>query len=182
MVFLIHMKIKPWLFTVLCALLLCSTTTVGAVQPTTVQKISPTNDQTILISTAGPVTHLITKIQLLNGSSDEITQINRIINSRILHLMLPLIIIPVEHLDFIITYKLNGLLPRGKFSYYTSFTNYMNGTIFNSTSLVNKKHTIHVENFGGVFLFTRTTPFRPFDHRTAKFQLIGACEKITILS
>jgi len=176
------MKIKPWLFTILCALLLCSTTIVGAVQPTTVQKVSPTNDQTTLISTAGPITPLITTIQLLNGSSDEITQINRIINSRMLHLILPLIVIPVEHLDFTITYKLNGLLPKGKFSYYTSVTNYMNGTISNSTSIINKKHTIHVENFGGVFLFTRATPFRPINHHTAKFQLIGACEKITILS
>lgn len=176
------MKIKPGLFTIICVISLCSITVTGVAQPKTFQNFSLSNNQATLISTAGPVTPLITTIQLLNGSSDEITQINRILDSRMLHLVLPVAVIPVEHLDFTITYKLNGLFFKGKFSYYTSITDYMNGTISNSTSIINKKHTIHVENFGGVFLFTRATPFRPINHNAAKFQLIGACEKITIQS
>ncbi|MCX6664475.1 MAG: hypothetical protein NT038_00205 [Euryarchaeota archaeon] len=176
------MKIKHWLFIIFCVISLCSITITSAAQPKTFQNFSLSNNQTALISTAGPITHHITNIQLLNGSSDEITQINRILDSRMLQLVLPVAVISVEHLTFTITYKLNGLLPNGKFSYYTAVTDYMNGTISNSTSIINKKHTIHVENFGGVFLFTRATPFRPINHQAAKFQIIGACEKITILS
>ena len=179
------MKIKLLCYAIFCAVILSSTTLLVDAQPqltTSSELTSKTQDPVTLISSAGPVSRLVTTIQFTNGSQDQIQQLTRIINSRILHFILPLKVFSVEHLDFTITYKLPVLSRKSSFSYYTSVTDYQNGTVFNSTSLINQVHSITVKNFGGVFLFTRAMPIKPVKHTVAKFQLIGACEDITIVT
>ncbi|MEM0493246.1 MAG: hypothetical protein QXS02_04770 [Candidatus Thermoplasmatota archaeon] len=138
------------------------------------------SNETIMISTAGPVNRLITMIEFSNESSPEVDRIRRIIDSRILHLLVPLLVIPVEHIDFNVSYNIHVLLRRSPLSYYTAVTSYKNGSIYNSTCIINQPHSIKVKNFGGVFLFTRSKPFNPFRYTAAKYQLIGGCEEVQI--
>jgi len=138
-------------------------------------------NETIMISTAGPVNRFITSIEFSDGSSVELEKIKNIINSRVLHFILPLVVIPVEHISFNVSYKIPVLSRRSTLSYYTAVTSYMNGSIHNSTCIINQVHGVNVKNFGGVFLFTRAKPFNPFKYTVAKFQLIGACEDVTIM-
>ena len=141
-----------------------------------------TSDGYIMFSTAGPIAKRFTTITFENGSQDDIEIIQRTIDRKVLQLVLPIQVVPVDHLDFSITYERTILLPRSAKAYYTSVGYYENGTIFNSTTIINQKHTIVVEDFAGYFLFSKSHPFRIGKDTQAKFMFVGSCEHILVLN
>jgi hypothetical protein len=145
------------------------------------------------IATAGPILKRYTEINLLEGPTLKIKQINRNLNRRLLRLsiVLPVLLIRVEKLDFTLYYR-QDLKNNSRFSYATLFGeaiydeegNYVD--ITNETYYHNKINKINVENFTGFFIFIRTRAFRLIpiasSHRlisSAQFIFTGFCDNIT---
>jgi hypothetical protein len=143
--------------------------------------IESEENETILM-TLGPISPLfnITKITLLNGSSSEIEKIERILNNRILQLILPLTIIKCSGLDFSVSYLKNVpfFIPIIRhLSYWTTIYNDSNFP-FNKDSIFGKSHTIVVDGFNGYFTFAR---LRIWKGSPALFAFSGNYDNVTII-
>ena len=141
---------------------------------------SDENETTLM--TFGPISPLfnITKITLLNGSSSEIEKIERILNNRILQLILPLTLIKCNNLDFSVSYLKNipFFIPIIRhFSYCTTIYKDSNFP-FNKDSIFGKSHTIEVDGFDGYFAFAR---LRLWKGSPALFSFSGNYDEVTII-
>jgi hypothetical protein len=133
---------------------------------------------------AGSLSPSITDITITNSSSLRAKLIERMISSKIIHLIVPRSLsIPIRNLDFTITYSkdIEGRLMSKRFGYVTSIVevNVSNGEITNSSHIVkiNEQHTIHVEGFKGFFSVSRARPLRL---NPARFQFIGTYDSVTL--
>ena len=143
--------------------------------------IESDENETILM-TVGPISPLfnISKITLLNGSSSEIEKIERILNNRILQLILPLTLIKCSGLDFSVSYLKNVpyFIPIIRhLSYCTTIFKYSNFP-FNKDSIFGKSHTIVVDGFNGYFMFSRV---RLWKGSPALFSFSGNYDQVTII-
>jgi len=134
------------------------------------------------ILTFGHISSLIniTEITLINGSSSDIDKIQRIINSSILHLILPPIWFWCDDIDFSISYNQNVpfFIPYIRHaSYFTTLYEDIDFPI-NKETIWGKKHTVLVEGFDGYFCFQR---LRPIKLAPALFLFVGSYEKVTII-
>ena len=166
---------------VIMILLSCSML-VSAQQPFSAITQSSTEDGHILFSTAGPLTHRHVTINIDNGTEEVLQQINRVISMKLIHLFVPILVIPASHLNFTISYKKTVLLPRSGNSYYTSVATYDNGEVIDMNTIINKPHSLIVKDFGGYFLFSRARPLRIGDLGPAKFMFVGSCEHVLVLT
>jgi len=134
------------------------------------------------IITIGPVSPFfnITEITLINGSSSEIENIQRILNNRILHFILPLTYIECKDLDFSISYSKNIPFFIPFIRHVSYFTSLFEGVDFpfNNETIWGKKHTIFVEGFDGYFVFHR---LRPWKISPAIFSFAGSYKEVTII-
>ena len=147
-----------------------------------IDEITIDNNQTrTILVTNGPIARRLTGISLTNGSNSQIQQIQRIINRRILQFIRPLAIIPVSDISFSITYRRNIISPRSGFSFQTTTTDYVNGSITNTITVRNERHTVIVEDFTGFFYSLRGRPIRPLKLRPASFGFVGSCESAIIV-
>ena len=145
------------------------------------------------IATIGPVSKKYSNVNLLDGPTLKVIQINRNLNKRLIRssIVLPVLLIKAKGLSFTLTYK-QDLKNNSKFSYATLFGeaiydeegNYVDMT--NETYLYNKINKVSVENFTGYFIFFRTRVFRfsplTSSHRLmypAQFIFTGFCDNVT---
>lgn len=145
------------------------------------------------IATIGPVSKKYSDLNLLDGPTLKVIQINRNLNKRLIRssIVLPVLLINVKELSFTLTY-IKDLKNNSKFSYATLFGeaiydekgNYVDMT--NETYLYNKINKISVENFTGYFIFFRTRAFRfsplTSSHRLmypAQFIFTGFCDNVS---
>jgi hypothetical protein len=145
------------------------------------QQIQTYDNQTNII-TLGPISPFfnITQIILINGSSSEIQKIEKILNHRILHFILPLTYIECKDLDFSITYSKNVPFFIPFIRHISYFTSLFEGVEFpfNNETIWGKKHTILVEGFEGYFGFQR---LRPWKISPAIFSFAGSYQEIAII-
>ena len=151
----------------------------------------------IFCLTNGPASKMYSKVELLEGSENQINKINRVLNRKILRPLIFLRQIPifVENLSFTVEYK-RDVKNRSRFTYFTTNTtvkwNETTGEfegfgIKNFSFKFNKIHKVKIENMTGLFIFQRVLLFdrnQPifwkFFH-PAKFIFIGFCDNITYL-
>jgi len=147
------------------------------------------------VVTVGPILKLYTEVKILDGPAFKVKRIQRNLNRRLIRssILLPVLLINVEELDFTVYYK-KDVNNNSRFSYSTLFGeaiyddegNYINMT--NEALYDNKINKISVENFTGIFIFFRIRLFRfiPFLHThrllpTAQFCFSGFCDNVTEL-
>ena len=151
----------------------------------------------IFCLTNGPASKMYSKVELLEGSENQINKINLVLNRKILRPLIFLRQIPifVKNLSFTVEYK-RDVKNRSRFTYFTTNTtvkwNETTGEfegfgIKNFSFKFNKIHKVKIENMTGLFifqrllLFDRNQPiFWKFFH-PAKFIFIGFCDNITYL-
>jgi hypothetical protein len=151
----------------------------------------------IFCLTNGPASKMYSKVELLEGSENQINKINRVLNRKILRPLIFLRQIPifVKNLSFTVEYKID-VKNRSRFTYFTTNTtvkwNVTTGEfegfgIKNFSFKFNKIHKVKIENMTGLFIFQRVLLFdrnQPifwkFFH-PAKFIFIGFCDNITYL-
>lgn len=167
---------------VIFSILFMSISTAVAHSQYSFNHLSTEDEDHILFSTAGPLKNRYVSISLINGSEQQISRINTMITSRIAHAFLPLNVIPVDHLNFTVTFKKNVVLPRSGKAFYTSVAMYNDGAINQSNTIINKKHSIIVKDFAGYFLFSRSHPFKLCAGGPAKFMFVGSCEQVLVLT
>ena len=160
------------------------------------EKTQEETDQNItlpyFITTYGPISKFITKIEILDGPENQTAKIEKLINRRFMPFsrILPLYPILVTGLNFTVEYKIN-VRNSSRFGYVT-----MNATVVynegeepnisNESYIYNTVHKIKVENFTGVFTFMRARIFKGLvgTHQflnPARFLFIGFCENLTFL-
>jgi len=160
--------------------------------------------------TSGPVSTKYSDVEIMNGSAEEISSIERSLNREFprLSMFLPYVFTFItEPMDFIVRYDTN--MENG--SRYSYFTFSGNATYDESGELIdinetldyNTIHTLKVENFTGIFFFFRAQLYRSrlFYLRPlfsalfyivnfgftkslfipARFSFIGTCDNITQL-
>jgi len=136
----------------------------------------------ILFSTAGPISQKFTTINLENGSPSDIKMIQRFIDSKLIQFVIPLFVLPVNHLNFSVTYEKNIHLPRSSKAFYSSIGFYDNGELTNATTFINQQHTVILKEFAGYFLFSKSHPFQINKGFQAKFMFVGSCEHILLIN
>jgi len=107
-----------------------------------------------IVGTTGPLCPLlnIAEIDLIDGNSSQIKKIERILNNRILHFILPITSINVTGLNFSVSYNRKNPSPfilYLRFFHITVVTENGNNTFYNET------HTVTVKGLDGVFSFMR---------------------------
>ena len=145
--------------------------------------------------TDGPASKLYSKVELLEGSENQISRINRYLNKKLLRPLIFLRQIPifVKNLSFTLEYKLD-LRTRSRFQYFcwNASVNWNKTTgefegfgIKSSSHIFNKAHKVNVENLTGLFIFQR---FRLYNENQpifwkffwpARLTFIGFCDNIT---
>ena len=145
--------------------------------------------------TDGPATKLYSKVELLEGSENQMSRINRYLNRKLLRPLIFLRQVPifVENLSFTVEYN-RDLRTRSRFQYFSlnasvnwnKTTGKFEGFDLKSTShIFNKAHKVYVENLTGLFLFQRSRLYnenQPIFWKffwPARITLIGFCENIT---
>ena len=164
---------------VLVMVLFTCTISLSAQQPYSIASQTTSEEGHILFSTAGPLDRRHTTIRLTNGSEEVMGQLNRYISKKLVQLVVPIMVIPVNHLNFTVTYNKNVLRPRACHSFYTSVASYNEGAVNESNTIINKPHSVIVKDFGGYFLFTRAHPMKL---GPAKFMFVGSCEHVLLLT
>jgi hypothetical protein len=135
-------------------------------------------NETHFITTGGPISSFVTDITLHNGSSAvQMGAINRLVNRKFLHLFHPLSFIPVNNLNFTISFTRDIARANSRFSYVTVLSEYQNDTVNHTAYIFNTMHTVTVKGFNGCFMFTRARPLRL---APAYFVFYGSYEEITI--
>lgn len=142
--------------------------------------------------TNGPASKIYSKVELLEGSENQMNKINRYLNRKFLRPLIFLRQIPifVENLSFTVEFK-SDVKDRSRFSYFTgnASVNWNETTgefegIKNFSYIFNKAHKVKVDNMTGFFVFQRIRLFdrhQPFFRKffqPAKFIFIGFCDKI----
>ena len=162
--------------------------------------INETLNQTVLL-TCGPISKVYSKIEIINGSENEVALINKFLKRSIFRPIIPMVY--VNNLTFSVEYLREPAEPEfnhSKFSYITlhmNYSNFINHTYndtenypyinesINESLIINKPHKIIVENFTGVFLFKRTRfiRFLPKLHffEPAYFVFGGYCKELDII-
>jgi len=107
-----------------------------------------------IVAISGPLCPLlnIAEIDLIDGNSSQIKKIERILNNRILHFILPVSSIDVTRLNFSVSYNRKNPSPFFlylRFGHSTVITENGNNTFYNET------HTVTVKGLDGVFSFMR---------------------------
>lgn len=177
-------KIVTLLITSILILVLISTTVSASTIPeitsiTSEEKqqltSNPTNEGSIQMTTTGPVWQTIqfADVTFIDGPILKITFIARLLNSRNLFFMLPLLTINIKDVAFSVKYRFNTpnvpILKR--FSYSTRINESGNMSIYN------EKHTVIVSGFDGQFILYRAKPFRL---TPAQFGFIGTCDDVIV--
>jgi hypothetical protein len=94
----------------------------------------------------------IAEIDLIDGNSSQIKKIERILNNRILHFILPVTTINVTGLNFSVSYN------RKNPSLFILYLRLFHMTVITengSNTFYNETHTITVKGMDGVFAFMR---------------------------
>ena len=145
--------------------------------------------------TEGPASKIYSKVELLEGSENQMNKINRYLNRKLLRPLIFLRQIPifVENLSFTLEFK-RDVRNRSRFSYITlnasvkwnKTTGEFEGfDIKNTSHIFNKAHKVNVDNLTGFFIFQR---LRLYDgnqpifwkfFQPARLIFIGFCENIT---
>ena len=128
------------------------------------------NENETIVATMGSL--LFSDIELLDGDSSEIQQIERILNSIILQLITPYIDINVTDLEITVSYekKIPSILTR-RYTYFTGLFDGENTKIYNGT------HRVHIKGLDGQFFYLGGFPFL-FMPRS--FILLGTYEEIVV--
>ncbi|UCF11853.1 MAG: hypothetical protein JSW06_07330 [Thermoplasmatales archaeon] len=122
----------------------------------------------------------IVEINFVNGVSSQIEKINRVLNNKFLHFIIPFKYIICTDLDFNITYTRNVslFLPFiRRFSYFTTVYN-ESEFAFNNKTIYGESHTIVINGFNGFFFFTKSQPLRL---NPANFGFVGNCKELAII-
>jgi hypothetical protein len=147
------------------------------------------------VFTFGPVKKRITEFTVLDGPEDKTAKIEKLMNRRfvLFSRLLPFYMVTVIGMNFTMEYKKD--VRNGSRLTYASINC---SIIFNESGdpvnvsnlsyIRNDVHKIKVENFSGVFLFTRARLFRGFLTTSAHLFFIpargiftGYCDKVTYL-
>ena len=142
-----------------------------------------------LFSTKGPKNRLITKVELIDGNPAQINRLNRYLNKLLFRPKLPIML--VNNLTFKVTYKvavknISKLSYASWFAPLTAMSSIIEGLhapdLSNDTLIDNAPHTIIVENFTGLFKFSRAKLYRPLFKflLPARFSFFGACKQILL--
>ncbi len=155
------------------------------------ETIDETEKDNIII-TLGPISKKVSNVKIISGPETPVKLIQRHLDRKLLRPLAIFRTVPifVNNLTFEIEY-IKNLKNGSRYSYVTVNATVIyneSGEFENLTNLslmVNKKHTVTVENFTGFFIFMR---FRLFDikaplfkkfFRPAKFGFLGFCDDIT---
>lgn len=149
----------------------------------------------IFFITDGPASKLYSKVELLEGSENQINRINRYLNRKLLRPLIFLRQIPifVENLSFTLEFK-RDVRTRSRYQYFcwnasvkwNKTTGEFEGFNLKSSShIFNKAHKVNVENLTGFFLFQRSRLYngnQPIFWKffwPARITFIGFCKNIT---
>lgn len=164
------MSKKTMAITIMGMILFTGLTTVSAIEMKKVDKAEclsyetaifsmlenfKTNDVNGVMWTTGPISKRISEINLIDGSADNIQQIEEVLDRPKLK-SLPFAVIEVSNLTFSITYKRRIFFPWPSYTYATSILNQTEDQF-----ILGKKHTITVKNFEGNFISMINFPLRP---------------------
>ncbi|RLF36844.1 MAG: hypothetical protein DRM99_01855 [Thermoplasmata archaeon] len=145
------------------------------------------------ITTYGPISKFITKIEILDGPEPQTTKIKKLINRGFVPFsrILPAYPVFVTRLNFTVEYKIN-VRNNSRFSYFT-----INGTVIynesgepinitNKSFIYNAVHKIKIENFTGFFTFMHAKLFKGkigthWFLNPARFSFAGFCDNVTFL-
>lgn len=128
------------------------------------------NEYEKVVASMGPL--LFSDVEILNGTSSEIAEINRILNSIVLQFITEYIEINVSDLEIKISYEKNiPFIIYWRYAYFTGVSDEENITVYD------EKHSVHVKGLDGQVLYTRG---RPFIFPTRYFMLIGIYEEIVV--
>jgi hypothetical protein len=163
-----------------------------------IEKMLDEGNQTLganIFITHGPVLQLYSKVNLLEGSENQMWLINLYLSRKLIRPLLIVKNIPifVDNVSFTVEYK-KDVRERSRFSYITASAS----VIWNNTSGVyegitnysfvnNKVHKVNVENMTGFFIFTRIQMVDRYQQffrklfQPAKFTFFGFFDKITYL-
>lgn len=138
---------------------------------------SQLSSNTTLIVTSGSITPLLnySYICLTDGNPSEITEIQRLLQSRFIQFFLPLgKIVEVTNLNFSVEY------PR-EVSSLPLFKNFLYGTLImqgTTQNITEKPHQVIVNGFNGIFLLMRGSFLKL---RPPAFMFVGECSSAMII-
>lgn len=141
--------------------------------------VAANNNTTYILGTAGPISSFFTEITLHDGPSSQINKINRLVNRKVLHFLLPFAKVWVNDLNFTVSYKRDVLFNISRFSYGTILYDIENESVTNRTYIINTIHTVNVKGFTGFFILTRAKLRRL---SPAYFVFSGEYEDILIMA
>jgi len=145
-----------------------------------------------LFVTVGPVSKFYTDVELTDGSPTQMNLVQRHLDRRLFR---PLLIFKyafvfVQNLSFTVEYK-RDVSDRSRFNLMTinaSIVHDENGSfenIVNYSYIINRKHSCSVENFTGIFLFSRLRIYDKYQPRgyriftPANIAFYGFCDELT---
>lgn len=193
---------KKAIFAIFTCLILILTCTISTISTSTTKQ---TEDETYyLAATYGPAwAKLFTKIEIINGDSEQINQIEALLTKHSLGEDEDPYV-SVEKLTFKVTYKLPTTI-FSRFLYYSintkisfsefldfqnissfqDFKEFVNNsieTLKNSTDMTkSRRHSFTYENFTGFFYLVKPRMFRILPPKLfipAKFAFVGVCENL----
>jgi hypothetical protein len=126
-------------------------------------------------ATFGPITpHLnFSSIHITNGDPQQIQKIQRILTSRILQFLIPIIQFNITNLSFTVTYPQE--LPQNPF--FQRYL-YMTGIQQDNITLINEPHQLIVNEMTGVFIMIRGSFFQM---NPARFAFAGNCSELVLI-
>ena len=128
------------------------------------------------VATFGPIAPILnfSSVHLISGDPVQIQKIQRILKSRILQYIMPVIQFNITHLSFSVTYP-REIPQKPFFQRYL----YMTGIQQDNITLINEPHQIIVSGMNGIFIMIRGTFFQMIPPR---FAFAGNCSDATIMT